>query len=163
MPYSMVICKKRFICISFKAFVNSQYPTHVCRMVRFLYRVKQAPRAWHSKFTGVLPSLGFIVSQSDASLSIKYDGTLVMILLLYVDDIIIIGSDASQVQTVITTLGELLELKDMGKLTYFLGLHSQYEENGDMFINQAKYATYLLKKAGMDTCKPAPTPAKPHS
>ncbi|XP_017182070.1 uncharacterized mitochondrial protein AtMg00810-like [Malus domestica] len=51
----------------------------------------------------------------------------------------------------------------MGRLTYFLGLHMQYKPDGSLFINQSKYAKELLSKAGMTSCKPAPTPSKPHT
>ncbi|XP_050133157.1 uncharacterized mitochondrial protein AtMg00810-like [Malus sylvestris] len=51
----------------------------------------------------------------------------------------------------------------MGKLTYFLGLQIQYRDNRDMFISQAKYAKELIKKAEMESCKPTPTPSKPHT
>lgn len=42
-------------------------------------------------------------------------------------------------------------------------MHIKYQERWDLFVNQTKYATKLLKKADIDTCKPAPTPTKPHS
>ncbi|KAB2626772.1 hypothetical protein D8674_020390 [Pyrus ussuriensis x Pyrus communis] len=51
----------------------------------------------------------------------------------------------------------------MGRLTYFLGLHIQYKSNGDMFISQTKYTQELIKKVGMENCRPAPTPSKPHT
>lgn len=57
----------------------------------------------------------------------------------------------------------LAQLKDMGKLSYFLGLQVQYKDNGEIFLNQSKYAKDLLHKAGLDTCKPVSTPCKPHS
>ena len=83
------------------------------------------------------------------------NGSDVIALLLYVDDIILTGSNASKVQAIIQELGDVFELKDMGKLSYFLGLQLTYKENGDIFINQSKYAWDLIHKAGMDTCKPA--------
>ena len=51
----------------------------------------------------------------------------------------------------------------MSMLSYFLGLQIQYKENGDIFINQSKYAKDLIHKVGMDTCKPTTTPCKPHT
>ncbi|XP_048425022.1 uncharacterized mitochondrial protein AtMg00810-like [Pyrus x bretschneideri] len=51
----------------------------------------------------------------------------------------------------------------MGQLTYFLGLQIQYKENGDLCVNQTKYAKELLINAGMEHCKPSPTPSKPHT
>lgn len=56
----------------------------------------------------------------------------------------------------------MFELKDMGKLIYFLGLQIHYRANGDIFVNQSKYIKDLIHKAGMDSCKPATTPCKPH-
>ncbi|CAL9004052.1 unnamed protein product [Prunus brigantina] len=53
-------------------------------------------------------------------------------------------------------------MKDIGKLTYFLGLQVQYQDNGNLFVHQSTYAQDLIKKAGMDTCKPCSTPCKPH-
>ncbi|KAI5318095.1 hypothetical protein L3X38_037803 [Prunus dulcis] len=145
-----------------QGFVDSQYPNHVCKLQKSLYGLKQAPRAWNAKFTSYLPTLDFSVSHSDPSLFVKKTEVAVVILLLYVDDIIITGSDPSLVTSVIQALSEVFELKDLGKLKYFLGLEVQYHSGGKIFVNQAKYARDLIKKASMDTCKPCSTPSKPH-
>ena len=143
-------------------FIDDHYPDYVCRLRKSLYGLKQAPRAWNAKFTGYLPALGFVSSHSDPSLFVKHDGPNVVILLLYVDDIIITGSSSTLVQSVIDDLGQVFDMKDIGQLTYFLGLEVSYQSNGDLFVNQAKYARDLLKRAGMETCKPSITPCKPH-
>lgn len=54
-------------------------------------------------------------------------------------------------------------MKDLGKLTFFLGLQITYQDNGDLFISQSKYVKDLLKKARMESCKSCPTPCKPHT
>ncbi|CAN6698272.1 unnamed protein product [Malus baccata var. baccata] len=90
--------------------------------------------------------MGFKMSQSDTSLFVKHDGSDVLVLLLYVDDIILTGSNASKVHTVIRELGEVFELKDMGQLSYFLGLQLTYKDNGDIFLSQSKYARDLIHK-----------------
>ncbi|KAI5322358.1 hypothetical protein L3X38_031430 [Prunus dulcis] len=143
-------------------FIDDHYPDYVCRLRKSLYGLKQAPRAWNAKFTRYLPALGFVSSHSDPSLFVKHDGPNVVILLLYVDDIIITGSSSTLVQSVIDDLGQVFDMKDIGQLTYFLGLEVSYQSNGDLFVNQAKYARDLLKRAGMETCKPSITPCKPH-
>ncbi|CAN6693356.1 unnamed protein product [Malus baccata var. baccata] len=99
-----------------------------------------------------------MLSASDTSLFTKKDGNDIVILLLYVDDIILTGSNSLNVQKVIDELSEVFELKDMGQLTYFLGLQIAYKSNGDIFVNQAKYIKDLIHKAGMDSCKSANTP-----
>lgn len=146
-----------------QGFVNSKFPNHACKMVKSLYGLKQAPRTWNSKFTSYLPYLGFTSSMSDTSLFVKNDQDDVIILLLYVGDIILTGSNVSKIQSVVHDLAEVFDLKDMGKLIYFLGLHIHYQEDGSLFINQSKYARDLLHKAVMDNCKPTSTPSKPHT
>lgn len=56
-------------------FVNTANPTSVCRLNSSLYGVKQAPRAWFSRFTTYLLQLGFVASRSDSSLFILHHGT----------------------------------------------------------------------------------------
>ncbi|XP_048436096.1 uncharacterized mitochondrial protein AtMg00810-like [Pyrus x bretschneideri] len=146
-----------------QGFQDSEHPNYVCKLVKSLYGLKQAPRAWNSKFTTYLPTLGFVVLDSDTSLFVKTQGADVVILLLYVDDIIITGSSSFLVQQVIDALGEVFEMKDMGQLTFFLGLQITYQANGDLFISQSKYIQDLLKKAGLESCKPCSTPCKPHT
>lgn len=74
-----------------QGFVDSTHPDFVCKLVKSLYGLKQAHKAWNAKFTGYLLAMGFTVSQSDNSLFVKHDGTDVIALLLYVDDIILTG------------------------------------------------------------------------
>ncbi|CAN6705159.1 unnamed protein product [Malus baccata var. baccata] len=110
----------------------------------------EAPRAWNSKFTSYLLAIGFTSSLSDTSLFVKVDGGDLVILLLYVDDIILTGSNPVKIQAVIDDLAGVFDLKDMGKLSYFLGLHIQYKDDGSLFITQTKYAKDLLRKADSD-------------
>ncbi|KAM1978239.1 hypothetical protein ACFX16_014949 [Malus domestica] len=141
-----------------QGFIDSTYPRHVCKLVKSLYGLKQAPRAWNAKFTSYLSVIGFKASLLDSSLFVKEVDQDVIILLLYVDDIIITRSSTTLVQSVINNLGEVFYLKDMGQLTYFLGLQIQYKSNGHIFVNQEKYVKDLLHKVAMDNCKPC----KPH-
>lgn len=103
-------------------FVNPNCPTHVCKVVKSLYGLKQALRAWNAKFTSYLVVVGFKAYLSDSSLFVKQVGTDMIILLLYVNDVILIGSNIVLIQFVIDNQGIMFDLKDMGPLTYFLGL-----------------------------------------
>ncbi|KAI5334973.1 hypothetical protein L3X38_025106 [Prunus dulcis] len=57
-----------------------------------------------------------------------------------------LGSNLELVTYVIQELGEVFELKDLGKLRYFLGLEVQYHSSGKVFVNQAKYARVSSKR-----------------
>lgn len=126
-------------------FIDSKCPSYVCKLGKSLYGLKQASRAWNAKFTSYLSVLRFTVSLSGSSLFVKQVGIDVVILLLYVDDIIIIGSNSHLIQSMIDDLGGAFDLKDLGQLTYFLGLQIQYKSNGDMFVNQEKYVSESRK------------------
>ena len=75
-------------------FISSTAPTHVCKLNKSLYGLKQSPRAWHNKLSNCLLQWGFSSSKSDTSLFVLYFGSSITILLIYVDDIIVTGSDS---------------------------------------------------------------------
>ncbi|XP_050117694.1 uncharacterized protein LOC126595439 [Malus sylvestris] len=113
---------------------------------KWVYKVKKNPDGSVSRF----------------KLFMKIEDGETIILLLYVDDIILTGSNSVKIQKKIEELSAMFNLKNLGRLTYFLGLQIQYRQNGDIFVNQAKYVKDLIHKAGLDSCKSATTPCKPH-
>ena len=76
-------------------YVDSLHPSYVCKLHKSLYGLKQAPRAWFERFIFHLLHLGFIVSLADNSLFIFQYSSTIIYLLLYVDDIIVIGNNSS--------------------------------------------------------------------
>ncbi|RVW59875.1 Retrovirus-related Pol polyprotein from transposon RE1 [Vitis vinifera] len=73
-------------------FINSQYPSHVCKLNKALYGLKQAPRAWYNKLSTSLLGWGFQASRADSSMFIHHSTHDVLILLIYVDDVLVTGS-----------------------------------------------------------------------
>ena len=138
-------------------FIDPQYPKHVCQLQKALYGLKQAPRAWFERFTSHLLTMGFTPSLADPSLFLYRQGSTVVYLLLYVDDIIVTGNQPTAVQSLITKLAQEFDIKDLGQLKFFLGLQIDYRSSG-FFVHQHKYATDLLAKFNMSTCKPCSTP-----
>ncbi|RVW40389.1 Retrovirus-related Pol polyprotein from transposon RE2 [Vitis vinifera] len=76
---------------------------------------------------------------------------------LYVDDIIITGNNVEVAQTFIQQLSQRFSLKDLGPLTYFLGVEVTSHTNG-LFLSQRKYIADLLNRTHMTEVKPAPIP-----
>lgn len=138
-------------------FEDSAHPEYVCLLHKAIYGLKQAPRAWFDKFSSFLLKFGFICSVKDPSLFIHNHGKTIIYLLLYVDDMVLTGNDAATIQKLMSSLSSEFRMKDMGALSYFLGIQVQYTPTG-MFLNQAKYASDLLYNVGMLDCTPMPTP-----
>lgn len=142
-------------------FTDPTRPTHVCRLWKAIYGLKQAPRAWYSELRSFLISSGFKNSLSDTSLFIlKVQGKFIYVL-VYVDDILVTGTDSHLVQRVITRLANRFSIKDMGDLSYFLGIETKRTSQG-MHLMQKKYITDLLAKANMLHAKPVATPLPTH-
>lgn len=95
---------------------------YVCRLNKALYGVKRTPRAWFSKLKTYLVGQGFKGCQSNTSLFFHISPTTVIYILVYVDDVIIIGYDAVKIQCFINHLHKMFDLKDLGRLHHFLGL-----------------------------------------
>ena len=93
----------------------------VCRLNKSLYSLKQAPRAWYSRFATFLLTLGFTEAKSDTSLFIYRRGDATAYLLLYVDDIVLTASSPQLLQRIISSLQQEFAMKDLGQLHYFLG------------------------------------------
>ena len=73
-------------------FVHPGKTSHICRLDKSLYGLNQAPRAWYSRLSMKLQTLGFLPSKSDISLFIYKKSNIVIFVLIYVDDIIVTSS-----------------------------------------------------------------------
>uniref|UniRef100_A0A2N9E5K6 Integrase catalytic domain-containing protein n=1 Tax=Fagus sylvatica TaxID=28930 RepID=A0A2N9E5K6_FAGSY len=135
----------------------SHPPDKVCRLRRALYGLKQAPRAWFAKFSSTVSRLGFSISSYDSALFLRRTGKGTILLLLYVDDMIITGDDLSGIQELKAFLSQNFEMKDLGHLSYFLGLEITSSDDG-FYLTQAKYTSDLLSRAGLTDHKILDTP-----
>ncbi|KAF5754617.1 putative RNA-directed DNA polymerase [Helianthus annuus] len=129
----------------------------VCKLVKSLYGLKQAPRKWNEKLTSVIVNMGFVQSLCDHSLFILNKGDIVVILLVYVDDIVITGNNSSEIMTVKKCLSDNFQIKDLGLLKYFLGIEVLYS-GSSVCLSQRKYCLELLSEFGYLGCKPVGTP-----
>jgi hypothetical protein len=82
-------------------FVDFALLSHVCRLHKSLYGLKQAPRAWYTRLSDFLLSIGFHASKVDTFLFILSVDANIFYLLVYVDDILFIGSNSTMLHRLI--------------------------------------------------------------
>ena len=75
------------------------------------------------------------------------------------DDLIITGDDLRGIQELKDFLSQQFEMKDLGHLSYFLGLEITHSTD-ELYITQAKYASDLLFRAGLTDSKTVDTPVE---
>lgn len=111
----------------------------VCRLKISLFGLKQASRQWNTKLIETLLQSGYTQSKSDYSLFTKRSSLDFTTILVYVDDLVLTGTDLSKINNVKALLDQKFNIKDLGTLKYFLGFEVARTEQG-ICINQRKYA-----------------------
>lgn len=130
----------------------------VCRLKKAFYGLKQSPRAWFGRFSKVMITLGYRQSQRDHTLFVRHSGNgKTTVLLVYVDDIIVTRDDEDGIRYLKECLLKEVDIKELGKLKYFLGIEVALSKQG-IFVSQQKYVYDLLKETGKLGSKPATTP-----
>nr|XP_016439694.1 PREDICTED: uncharacterized mitochondrial protein AtMg00810-like [Nicotiana tabacum] len=80
-----------------------------------------------------------------------------VIILVYVDDLLIIGSNPQLVNDTKKTLQSQIKVKNLGELRYFLGIKVLRSQKG-ILLNQRNYALELISEVGLSGSKPVLTP-----
>ncbi|XP_050889236.1 uncharacterized mitochondrial protein AtMg00810-like [Lathyrus oleraceus] len=138
-------------------FRDLRHPDYVCRLKKSLYGLKQAPRAWYQRFDDYVATIGFRHSTSDHSLFIYRQVLDMAYVLLYVDDIILITSTQVLRKSIMSLLASEFAMKDLDPLSYFLGIAVSRHPDG-IFLSQSTYASEIIERDGMTSCKPSATP-----
>eukprot|EP00253_Pinus_taeda_P026685 PITA_26685 len=116
----------------------------VCRLKKSLYGLKQAPRAWYAKMDSFLLETRFSRCHSHNTVYTKKVGKSFIILVLYVDDLILAGSDPNLINHVKSNLKKKFEMTDLGHLHYFLGLQVLQSKEGISLSQSNAEASPLL-------------------
>jgi len=134
----------------------------VCHLKKSLYGLKQSPRAWFGKFSEVVQKFGLTKSNCDHSVFYRQSAVGIILLVVYVDDIVITGSDYAGISSLKLFLHSMFHTKDLGQLKYFLGIEVSRSKKG-IFLSQRKYILDLLEETGKSAAKPCSTPMIPNT
>ena len=117
----------------------------VCKLVKSLYGLKQAPKQWHEKFDKEMLSNGFKTNECDKCVYTKSTQKGYVIVCLYVDDMLIIGSNHDMIQSTKNVLSSKFDMKDMGIADVILGIKISRTSDG-YILSQTHYIEKILDK-----------------
>ena len=129
----------------------------VCKLKKSLYGLKQSGRNWNNMLHNYLLSEKFCQSPADPCVYVRNSESGCTILVIWVDDIIISSTSADLLFSVKENLCKKFKMKDLGKLSWFLGTNFKCEANG-IEMSQTQYIDKILSKFEMADCKPKSTP-----
>ena len=140
-----------------EGFISLGQEKKVCRLVKSLYGLKQAPKQWHEKFIKVMMSNGFTINECDKSVYVKDTNNGYVIVCLYVDDMLILGSNNYIITTTKKMLSSKFNMKDLGVADVILGIKIS-RTSGGLILSQSHYIEKLLDKFDKDESNIARTP-----
>ncbi|GJV38978.1 putative ribonuclease H-like domain-containing protein [Tanacetum coccineum] len=120
-----------------KGFEDPHFPKHVYRVVKALYGLHQAPRAWYARLSTFLLKHNYRRGTIDKTLFIKKNSRDIILVQVYVDDIIFGSTNKAWCDDFEVLMKGEFEMSAMGELTFFLGLQVKQKPDG-IFISQEK-------------------------
>ena len=129
----------------------------VCKLHKSLYGLKQASRAWYQKIDSFLLSKGLKRVESDHSIYTQIHSNEILIITIYVDDLLLVGSNLCLINDFKTILSNEFKMKDLGEANFILGIKIERLANC-LYLSQEEYLTRVLKRFNMINCKSTRTP-----
>ena len=136
----------------------------VCRHMKSLYGLKQALRQWYKKFDAFMAEHDFKRTESDHCVFIKrYASGDFLILLLYVDDMLIVGQDRIKIAALKKDLSKSFAMKDLGPAKQILGMRITRDRTKRLlWLSQERYVEKVLERFNMHKSKSVNTPLAGH-
>jgi hypothetical protein len=137
-----------------EGFVNPTNVGKVCKLQKSIYGLKQASRSWNIRFDEVVKGFGFLQNEEEACVYKKKSGSSVAFLILYVDDILLIGNNIPMLESVKTLLKNNFFMKDLGEAAYILGIRIYRNRSRRLIgLSQDTYIDKVLKHFSMEQSK----------
>ena len=132
---------------------------YVWKLNKSLYGLKQAGRAWNKKMNVALVELGFHALHSDCCVYIKRAASTVVFVLVYVDDLLLVTNDTTELTATKAALSGRFDMKDMGEAHFILGVQIRRDRaRRRLYLSQQEYVRTILKRFNMEDCKPVASP-----
>ena len=140
-----------------QGFIRSGTSHLVCKLHKALYGLRQSPRAWYARLHAALISWHLVQSQNDPNLYFAHSGSDTVALLVYVNDILLTGSNSQLITTLKNKLHKEFKTNDIGPIQRYLGVEFHRNSSG-LCMHQTQYALSILRLFSMKHCAPSLTP-----
>ncbi|GJV35067.1 putative reverse transcriptase domain-containing protein [Tanacetum coccineum] len=142
-----------------KCFVDPKHPNKVCKLQRPIYGLKQASRSWNKRFDEEIKKISFTQNPDEPCVYLKASKSNIAFLVLYVDDILLMGNSVAMLQEVKSWLCKCFSMKDLGEAAYILGIKIIRDRSKRLIaLSQSAYLEKTLKKFRMENSKKGYTP-----
>ena len=138
-----------------EGFVVAGKEHQVCILKKSLYGLKQAPRQWYKKFESFMTGLGYHKAQPDHCVFMKrYAEGDFIILLLYVDDMLIVGNGTKRIALLKKALSKSFAMKDLGPAKQILGMKISRDRSKKLlWLSQERYIEKVLERFNMQVTR----------
>jgi hypothetical protein len=135
-------------------FVDPSNAGKICKLRKSIYGLKQASQSRNIGFDEVVKGFGFIKNEEEACVYKKESGSSVAFLILYVDDILLIGNDIPMLESIKTSLKNSFPMNDLGEAAYILGIKIYRDRSRRLIgLSQDTYIDKVLKRFNMEKAK----------
>nr|GEV10291.1 hypothetical protein [Tanacetum cinerariifolium] len=137
-----------------EGFIDPNHPRKVCKLQRSIYGLKQASRSWNKKFNEEIKKFGFHQNLDEPCVYQKASGSNIIFLILYVDDIILMGNHIPSLQEVKTYLGKCFSMKDLEEAAFILKIKIYRDRSRRLIgLSQNAYLDEILKRYRTDNSR----------
>ncbi|GJU23130.1 retrotransposon protein, putative, ty1-copia subclass [Tanacetum coccineum] len=142
--------------------MNAEMQSMIYNMLqRSIYGLKQESRSWNKRFDKEIKRFSFAQNLDEPCVYQKASGSNVTFLILYVDDIIIMGNHILSLQSVKDYLRKCFAMKDLGEAAFILGIKIYRDRSKRLIgLSQSAYMDKILKRYEMDNSKRGHIPMK---
>jgi Reverse transcriptase (RNA-dependent DNA polymerase) len=135
-------------------FKDPNNASKVCKLKRSIYGLKQASRSWNKCFDKKIKEFGFIKCDLEPCVYKRFSGSIIVFLILYVDDILLIGNDIFTLDEVKSSLKKIFPMKDLGETVYLLCIKIYRDRSQKLIgLSQGTYIDKVLKRFNMQDSK----------
>ena len=135
-------------------FISSGSADKVCRLNRSIYGLKQASRSWNIRFDEAIKGYGFIKNTYEPCVYTKTSTDAVQFIIVYVDDILLIGNNKEEMTSSKEWLSSQFSMKDLGEANFVLGIKIFRDRTKRLLgLSQAQYIDKIVKRFNLEESK----------